>query len=73
LRHRGKPPRQAAFFFKRRNRISRRDEVSVARCETCGGVQLRDLLARRRSTCPICNAVGARGESRGDESPLTAL
>ena len=51
--------------------LGRRDEVSVARCETCGGVQLRDLLARRRSTCPNCNAVGARAEAAGEEAQST--
>lgn len=34
--------------------LGRRDEVSVVRCETCGGVQLRDLLARRGSACLTC-------------------
>jgi hypothetical protein len=29
--------------------LARRDEVGIARCETCGGVRLRDLLSKRAS------------------------
>src|SRR6202030_2601652 len=34
--------------------LGRRDEVGVARCEICGGVRLRDLLARRKTVCANC-------------------
>ena len=102
LRHRGKSPRQAAFFFRNaelnfqaaqlaslfvvygllcgtvlglesRYRVgslesgsllcqayeaylalARRDELGIARCAVCGGVRLRDLLARRRPACANC-------------------
>jgi len=36
--------------------LSRRDELAVARCEECGGVRLRDLLAKRRLTCGNCES-----------------
>jgi hypothetical protein len=36
--------------------LSRRDELSVARCAVCGGVRLRDLLSKRRLTCGNCEA-----------------
>jgi hypothetical protein len=42
--------------------LGRRDEVGVARCEICGGVYLRDLLARRRPFCPNCQRMGAPTE-----------
>src|SRR5271168_161294 len=31
--------------------LARRDEVGTARCEDCGGLRLRDLLARRNQGC----------------------
>jgi hypothetical protein len=34
--------------------LARRVEVGVARCENCGGLRLRDLLARRKQTCGNC-------------------
>ena len=40
--------------------LSRRDELSVVRCEVCGGVRLCDLLSRRRLTCGNCEASGLR-------------
>jgi len=115
LRHRGKSPRQAAFFFRNpelnfqaaqlaslfvmyglvhgndrgvepRYRVgslesdlemhepagisfehawflllalARHDEVGIARCEICGGVHVRDLLARHRLDCGNCDgAIG---------------
>jgi hypothetical protein len=48
--------------------LARCDEVGVSRCVACGGVQLRDLLARRRSACPNCNTVGSLGDGEGGES-----
>jgi hypothetical protein len=38
--------------------LARRDELEVARCASCGGVRLKDLLARRRVSCPTCGAMG---------------
>jgi hypothetical protein len=38
--------------------LSRHDELGVARCADCGGVQLRDLLAERRSRCATCELPG---------------
>jgi hypothetical protein len=35
--------------------LARRDEVGISRCDECGGLQLRDLLARRNQTCGNCN------------------
>ena len=34
--------------------LARRDEVVMAHCETCGGLRLRDLLARHKQTCGNC-------------------
>ena len=34
--------------------LARRDEVGVARCGVCGGVQLRDLLSKRKLACATC-------------------
>jgi hypothetical protein len=36
--------------------LARRDEVGIARCTICGGVRVRDLLARRRLTCGNCDS-----------------
>jgi ribosomal protein S27AE len=36
--------------------LSRRDELGVARCNACGGVRLRDLLAKRRLACGTCES-----------------
>jgi len=35
--------------------LARRDEVGILRCEECGGLRLRDLLARHRQVCGNCN------------------
>jgi hypothetical protein len=35
--------------------LARRDEVGMARCEDCGGLRLRDLLARHKQTCGNCH------------------
>lgn len=35
--------------------LGRRDEVGVARCEICGAVRLRDMLARRKPLCANCD------------------
>jgi Flagellar transcriptional activator (FlhC) len=34
--------------------LSRHDEVSISRCAVCGGMRLRDLLAKRRLICGTC-------------------
>jgi hypothetical protein len=34
--------------------LARRDQVGVARCEQCGGLRLRDLLAARKQVCGTC-------------------
>jgi Flagellar transcriptional activator (FlhC) len=35
--------------------LARHDEVGIARCAVCGGVRVRDLLAKRRLTCGNCD------------------
>jgi hypothetical protein len=35
--------------------LARRDEVDVTRCDDCGGLRLRDLLARHKRTCGNCH------------------
>jgi hypothetical protein len=37
--------------------LARRDEIGMPRCEDCGGLRLRDLLARHRQTCGNCHQV----------------
>ena len=39
--------------------LARCDEIGIARCGACGGVRLRDLLAKRRSACASCEPPGA--------------
>jgi Flagellar transcriptional activator (FlhC) len=34
--------------------LARHDEVSISRCGVCGGMRLRDLLAKRRLACGTC-------------------
>jgi hypothetical protein len=36
--------------------LSRHDELGAARCDVCGGVRLRDLLAKRRLACGNCES-----------------
>jgi hypothetical protein len=38
--------------------LARRDEIGIARCPSCGGVRLRDLLAKQRSSCTNCGSSG---------------
>ncbi|HEX3948493.1 MAG TPA: FlhC family transcriptional regulator [Steroidobacteraceae bacterium] len=35
--------------------LARHDEVGIARCTMCGGLRVRDLLARRKLTCGNCD------------------
>ena len=35
--------------------LARHDEVGIARCTICGGVRVRDLLARHKQACGNCN------------------
>src|SRR6202041_3224748 len=35
--------------------LARQDEVGISRCGACGGVRLRDLLARHRIACGNCS------------------
>ena len=35
--------------------LARHDEVTISRCENCGGVQLRDLLAKHKLACGNCS------------------
>jgi hypothetical protein len=34
--------------------LARHDEVDISRCDECGGLRLRDLLARRKQDCGNC-------------------
>jgi hypothetical protein len=34
--------------------LARRDEVGISRCGMCGGVRLRDLLAKHKLACGTC-------------------
>jgi hypothetical protein len=38
--------------------LARRDELGMSRCGACGGVWLRDLLAKRRPSCANCEPPG---------------
>jgi hypothetical protein len=35
--------------------LARRDEVAISRCGVCGGVRLRDVLAKHRLICGTCD------------------
>jgi hypothetical protein len=35
--------------------LARHDEVGIARCAICGGVRVRDLLAKRKLACGNCD------------------
>ncbi|HTV96558.1 MAG TPA: hypothetical protein VME42_11150 [Steroidobacteraceae bacterium] len=39
--------------------LARREEIGAARCAACGGVRLKDLLAKRQSSCANCEPPGA--------------
>jgi hypothetical protein len=36
--------------------LARHDELGIARCAVCGGMRLRDLLAKRRLACANCQS-----------------
>ena len=40
--------------------LARHTELGVARCPSCGGLRLRDLLARRSSACATCEPVATK-------------
>jgi hypothetical protein len=40
--------------------LARRDELGISRCEGCGGVRLRDLLANHRTSCANCGPPGVQ-------------
>jgi hypothetical protein len=37
--------------------LARRDEVGLARCRVCGGMRLRDLLAKHKLACGTCGSM----------------
>jgi hypothetical protein len=39
--------------------LARHDEVGISRCTVCGGVRLRDLLAKHKVGCGACGPVAA--------------
>jgi hypothetical protein len=39
--------------------LTRHDEVDISRCTVCGGVRLRDLLAKHKVGCGACGPVAA--------------
>ncbi|MGA2342874.1 MAG: hypothetical protein ABSG29_06750 [Steroidobacteraceae bacterium] len=48
--------------------LARRDELGIARCAACGGVRVRDLLAKQRTSCANCGPSGAAAPLRVDEN-----
>ncbi len=43
--------------------LARHTELGVARCASCGGLRLRDLLARRATACANCAPVAVKPAS----------
>lgn len=41
--------------------LARHQELALSRCESCGGVKLCDLLARRKAPCVNCSGSGETG------------
>jgi hypothetical protein len=41
--------------------LARRDEVGISRCAICGGLRLRDLLAKHKFDCGTCGQGAASG------------
>jgi hypothetical protein len=52
--------------------LGRRDEIALRRCAECGGLRVRDLLARHAAACPNCNTVGNVGGRQGSGPPYKA-
>ena len=52
--------------------LARCDELGIARCAACGGVRLRDLLSKHRTTCANCGPSGLAAPLRvdGNEAAL---
>ena len=46
--------------------LARRDELDIARCPVCGGMRLRDLLAKRRPSCANCEPTAFGAVISGD-------
>jgi len=44
--------------------LARRDEVGISRCNVCGGVRLRDLLAKHKLACGTCGPTALLPESK---------
>jgi hypothetical protein len=42
--------------------LARHDEVGISRCALCGGVRVRDLLAKHKLACANCDSVVGRAE-----------
>ncbi len=54
--------------------LARHDEVGISRCVVCGGVRLRDLLAKHKAVCGTCGpAVSAAAAGRVGHQPRRAL
>ncbi|HEV7611111.1 MAG TPA: hypothetical protein VGO37_04495 [Steroidobacteraceae bacterium] len=49
--------------------LARRDEVGISRCEVCGGVGLRDLLARHKFACGTCSPRAAPAAAAAPAAP----
>jgi len=43
--------------------LARRDEIGISRCGVCGGVRLRDLLAKHKPACGTCGPAVAAAAS----------
>jgi hypothetical protein len=53
--------------------LARRDEVSVTRCEDCGGLRLCDLLRRRKQVCGNCHPATISCAQMSPTEPKSAL
>ena len=52
--------------------LARRDEVGISRCGVCGGVRLRDLLAKHKFACGTCSPTLAAPMPAGVPAPAIA-
>jgi hypothetical protein len=48
--------------------LARGDELAIERCAACGGVRLRDLLAKHRASCANCEPRGVAATLLVNES-----